>query len=58
MKIHISFETEEEKDAAMDVLEMLDLRFPDKKKRLKEPKKTGQRKHCYFTITDPGKKLV
>lgn len=55
MKIHISFETEEEKDAAMDVLEMLDLRFPDKKKRLKEPKKTGQRKHCYFTITDPGK---
>ena len=35
MKVHISYETDEEKDAAMDVFAMLDERFPDKKKRFK-----------------------
>ena len=38
MKVHISYETDEEKDAAMDVFAMLDERFPDKKKRFKEPR--------------------
>lgn len=36
MKVHISYETDEEKDAAMDVFDMLDERFPDKKKRFKK----------------------
>lgn len=55
MKVHISYETDEEKDAAMDVFDMLDERFPDKKKRFKEPKSTEGRKHAYYTIVDMKK---
>lgn len=55
MKVHISYETDEEKDAAMDVFAMLDERFPDKKKRFKEPKQAEGRKHAYYTIVDMRK---
>lgn len=33
----------------------LDERFPDKKKRFKEPKSTEGRKHAYYTIVDMKK---